>query len=426
MARIVPVNKIKILSDFREEQENIGELAISIKKVGLLEPILLKPLSNGEYELTAGRRRFAALTEFLNIKELVEGEHFLIRDVDALVAQLEENIKRENFKPLEIANLVYTIHKEKVDEFGPAVKGKGGGWGVKQTAELLSMGPSTVAQYLKMWENKELVEEDDSVSSAMEKVRKAKATNMLNRVRAVIAKKIKEEAKTVDDDILKTNIDGFKLADAVEFLKSVDKVDHVITDPPYGINLDDILDGDDTYEVYKDSEAAYFSLLDNCIPEWSRIVDNGFIIVWCAFRFFDIVREKLSDNGFSCSLTPLIWIKTNAGGSTIRPDKVLGSIAECAVYGWKGNPSLIRKGRHNIFKHPTVKSNRIHVAQKPDSLCKEILNVFTEKNDVVLDCFAGSGSMLRACISTERYFKGCELDEKFYNAALTATLEAFK
>ncbi len=84
------------------DEDALSELADSIAAHGVLQPILVRPLTNGGYQLVAGERRWrasrmAGLTEVpVIIKELT----------DSQVAELAlvENLQRENLNPLEEAN----------------------------------------------------------------------------------------------------------------------------------------------------------------------------------------------------------------------------------------------------------------------------------------------------------------------------------
>lgn len=94
------------------DEEALNELADSIAKHGVLQPLLVRPLLNGSYQLVAGERRWrasrlAGLTEVpVVIKELT----------DAQVAELAlvENVQREDLNPLEEAN----GYKELSDKYG--------------------------------------------------------------------------------------------------------------------------------------------------------------------------------------------------------------------------------------------------------------------------------------------------------------------
>lgn len=58
-----------------------------------------------------------------------------------------------------------------------------------------------------------------------------------------------------------------------------------------------------------------------------------------------------------------------------------------------------------------------HPSQKPVDLILELIELSTQENDTILDCFMGSGSTGVACINTNRNFIGIELDEKYFNIA---------
>ena len=419
----LPVEKIKIISDYRIGVRDLTELANSINQRGLLQPMLLTPIPDkDEYEIAAGRSRYRAMVELLGFTELEEGVHFIIRqDVDPLVAQLEENVKRKDFEPLEIANLINTIHTQKQAEHGKAVPGKSRGWGAGDTGKLISMSSSSVSQYLKLWNNRDIVEDGETMAASLEKIRTKRAAKMINRVRSAIAKKVQKKIEKQQDKLYATCIQNFKCMDAVEYCRSLERVSHVITDPPYGINYDSITSGDGDYGNYEDRVDDYWQLMKQLVPEFSRLVENGFIVIWCATSNAEPLKDLMKDAGIKCAAVPLLWVKTGSPGFTAHPEKILGNVYEVAVYGWKGDPELGMKGHKNVFKVPTIKKNRVHVAQKPDELMEKVIRTFTKKGEGILDCFGGSGSTLRACIKTKRMYFGCEKDEDFYNSAIKLT-----
>ena len=88
------------------------ELAASIRTQGIVQPILVRPLSGGAYEIVAGERRWRAA----EIAELDEVP-CLVREIPddaALAMSLIENIQRENLNPLEEASGIQRL----IDEFG--------------------------------------------------------------------------------------------------------------------------------------------------------------------------------------------------------------------------------------------------------------------------------------------------------------------
>jgi len=83
------------------EQEALAELAESIKSQGVMQPILVRPVEAGRYEIVAGERRWRAarMAGLTTVPALVKD----IPDQQALAAALIENIQREDLNPLEEA-----------------------------------------------------------------------------------------------------------------------------------------------------------------------------------------------------------------------------------------------------------------------------------------------------------------------------------
>ena len=89
--------------------DTLEELALSIKNVGIISPIIVKKKGNF-YEIISGERRFRAAKK-LKLKKIP----IIIKEYDDLVSlevSLIENIQRENLNPIEEA-LTYKIFQEK-------------------------------------------------------------------------------------------------------------------------------------------------------------------------------------------------------------------------------------------------------------------------------------------------------------------------
>lgn len=131
------VNKLRIMEiepnhdqprkDF--DEKSLSELAESIEQHGVLQPLVVRPLANGSYQLVAGERRWraariAGLTEVpVVIKELT--------DEEVIEIAMIENLQREDLNPLEEAlgyrhmmdelNITQEQAAEKVGKSRPAV-----------------------------------------------------------------------------------------------------------------------------------------------------------------------------------------------------------------------------------------------------------------------------------------------------------------
>ncbi len=96
----------------RMDEESLRHLAESIKSQGVMQPILARPVGEGQYEIIAGERRWRA-SQLAGLEEVP----VLIREVPdeaALSMALIENIQREELNPLEQAMGIQRL----VDEFG--------------------------------------------------------------------------------------------------------------------------------------------------------------------------------------------------------------------------------------------------------------------------------------------------------------------
>lgn len=68
---------------------------------------------------------------------------------------------------------------------------------------------------------------------------------------------------------------------------------------------------------------------------------------------------------------------------------------------------------------------KIHPTQKPIALLERLIEIFTDRGDVVIDPCAGSGSALRAAANCGRRAYGFEIKKDFYNLAQNKMLKVF-
>lgn len=117
------------------DQESLSSLAESIKAQGIMQPILVREVSSGRYEIVAGERRWRAskLAGLQQVPVLVRE----IADEAALAMALIENIQRENLNPLEEAQGI----KRLIDEFGMTHQ---------QAAEAVGRSRATVTNLLRL------------------------------------------------------------------------------------------------------------------------------------------------------------------------------------------------------------------------------------------------------------------------------------
>lgn len=81
------------------DPQKLEKLSASIKELGILEPLLVRPLAEGNYELVAGERRFKA-AQMAQLNEVP----VIVREMDDTMThtvRLIENLQREDLNPLE-------------------------------------------------------------------------------------------------------------------------------------------------------------------------------------------------------------------------------------------------------------------------------------------------------------------------------------
>ncbi len=111
------------------DPESLEELANSIRSQGVVQPIVVRPITEpGRYEIIAGERRWRA-AQLAGLHEIPA----MIRDVsdqDAMAMALIENIQREQLNPMEEANALQRL----IDEFGMTHQLAGDAVGRSRTA----------------------------------------------------------------------------------------------------------------------------------------------------------------------------------------------------------------------------------------------------------------------------------------------------
>ena len=189
----------------------------------------------------------------------------------------------------------------------------------------------------------------------------------------------------------------------LDLLMNGKKAGCVLTDPPYGIDLntdysqmpDRTVKGVKYSKVIGDDKPFDASLLRT----YFNNVDEQF---WWGANYY---RTTLSDKDLDGSW--LVWDKRNEGS-----DKVLGSGFELCWSSTKHKQDLLRY-LWNGFTAKEKNEKRVHPTQKPIALIAEIIERWSGKGCVVVDLFGGSGSTLIAAQETNRTAYLMELDPHY-------------
>ena len=149
------------------------------------------------------------------------------------------------------------------------------------------------------------------------------------------------------------------------------------------------------------------------------------MIVFCSFEQIPMVIEQGKKHGLMKSY-PLVFIK-NYSAQVLKANMKIVNACEYAVVLYReklpkfNNIDEFGKN-HMIFNWFEWKRDgkdipKIHPTQKPVNLLKQLIKIFTDEGDVVIDPCAGSGSTLRACMELNRSCYGFEIKRDFVKRA---------
>lgn len=206
-------------------------------------------------------------------------------------------------------------------------------------------------------------------------------------------------------------------------------VDHVITDPPYEAQAHTLQrrvkrPGARANDAYRDSRVAEVEPLsfapiteaerDAVSREIGRLASR-WAAVFCQVEATQRWRAALECAGLRYMRTG-VWVKPDGQPqlSGDRPGMGYESIVFTHAAGrsrWNGG------GRTGVFIHTRDQGKAPHPTTKPIALMLELVELFTDPGDLVLDPFAGSGTTGVACIRLGRRFIGIEKDAEYARVA---------
>jgi site-specific DNA-methyltransferase (adenine-specific) len=218
---------------------------------------------------------------------------------------------------------------------------------------------------------------------------------------------------------------------------NIPKAQLVIADIPYNLGNNAYasnpmwyVDGDNKKGESKKAGKAFFNTDHNFnIAEFFHFCSKLLIkepkekgkapamIVFCAFEQMQTVIQYGHKHGFKNSY-PLVFVK-NYSSQVLKANMKIVGATEYAVVLYRDKlPKFNNDGKmvFNWFewKRDDKRYPKIHPTQKPISVLAELIKIFTDEGDVVIDPCAGSGSTLRAAYETDRNSYGFEVSRDIY------------
>lgn len=166
--------------------------------------------------------------------------------------------------------------------------------------------------------------------------------------------------------------------------------------------VDDVRTG----KMFQDNEIAF----DEWLPViYAKLKEQAHCYIMVNSRNLKELQQKAEAAGFKFH-NLLIWDKGNA-----TPNRWYMQAFECILFLRKGRAFNINNpGTSTILRVPNIRGNKMHPTEKPVDLMKILIENSTNKGDIVLDPFMGSGTTAIACINTERKYLGFEIDKGYW------------
>ena len=214
--------------------------------------------------------------------------------------------------------------------------------------------------------------------------------------------------------------------DCMEGIKLLDdnSVDLVVIDPPYLLNITKVKNTSSinnyANELIGLKDGFDLKILDLLVQKMKKIN----IYIYCSKRQVKELIEYFANKG--CNYEILTWHKQNPSpliNNNYLPDteyiifarekgvKLYGNYYTKRKYYISGTNQVDKKR----YKHPTI---------KPLPFIENHIINSSKEGDLILDCFAGSGTTLVGAIKNNRKFIGFEIDEKYYKIAKQRVAEA--
>ncbi len=438
----VIIKTIHVSERLRKDFGDIEDLASSISRLGLLQPIVLDDHNN----LIAGGRRLAACMH-LGMESIAAVRKRDLSEADKKEIELEENIKRKDLTWQEEVTGLLQLYEIKQNRYGKRTGSKFGeqGFGIENAAKELDRSIGSISMDLQLARG--LTEfavllQEKTKASAFKRYKRLKETQL----RAELAARTQ-----APDDGTQSESDGadgapaseeapdslyqpirkiawrgkgmLYLADSRDVLRLLPEAscDVLVTDPPFGLGM--FREGQATGgarlaanqgTMYEDDPAEIMDMLDQVFFHAAKVLKpDGHAYVFFHMTRYEPVYLMLRKHFGTCEETPIVWIKNTPGIGD--PNATWVYAYEPCFWVNRGR-SLVKPQAFNYLKYDTV-SKKIHATEKPVQLLRHLIQASTVPGEVVLDPFAGSGSTLVAAAQLGCRFIGVEKHEPFHRSA---------
>ena len=210
----------------------------------------------------------------------------------------------------------------------------------------------------------------------------------------------------------------------------------VFTDPPYNVRVDGHVSGlgkakhrEFVQASGEMSRAGFVEFLETACASMAKASTNGSIHFICMDWRHIAELVEAGTQAYSELKNICVWVKNNGGmGSLYRSQHELVAVFKSGNSPHRNNVQLGKHGRYrtNIWEYDGMNSFQsgrddklaMHPTVKPTALVADAILDCSNRKDIVLDPFAGSGTTILAAERTGRLARCIELDPQYVDVAL--------
>jgi DNA modification methylase len=425
---------------------------------GLIHPILLDPNN----VLIAGGRRTEAhrilKREFIAAVYSNEIDEATLRELE-----LEENVERMNMSWKEEVLSVMEVHK--IRERQAANQNEK--WNQSKTGALLSLSQAHISNLLVVGEKLKTDDLEihqcknlsDALGVLLHRKEQEASKKLVGNIGIASAMSMKELSSTslgsidiIDLDLglddsnstipkpkapVPVNITGmvFDLAklfihgDCIDVMSKMEPAsfDHIVTDIPYGIDMNNLDTFNDIASVADEHDVAEnVELMSKFIPEAFRVLKpSGYLVFWYDLDHHEKLIALGKQAGFKVQRWPIVWCKTHSCRNSQAQYNITKATEVAMVMRKSAEATLVKPIMLNFFLADGSVERRLYdnPFSKPADAWNFILNAIAISGQKILDPFAGEMSCPRACINNGLDFTAIELKEQHLVKGINAIKE---
>lgn len=409
-AVLLAVTDIIVKDRYREtfDQSGLDELSTAIREAGLIHPITV----SSDNRLLAGERRYRVMCKlhedgvpFKFLGDVVppgfipvlkyESE---ITELNALLIELTENKARRDFTALEEARMVRVIQQLRESErgkFDPATNPTGV---TQKEVAIEAYGDQlSVSAAQKRVRDALRIEQFRDVPE----VQKAASFKEAARLAEKLEKRALREAFSSDETAYTSaRRHNCLLGDYRDYRDTLPKFPVIISDPPYGINANEVFDArrESLQRSFDDSYETWQKLMAEFGQDLLRLTDdNAYVMLFCTSERYAELASYIP-RPFIVRPRPVIWFKGHMGAGSSGEYTFPRNNYDCILLARRGN-SVLRESMLDVLvnfpANQQIKREQ-HPDAKPVELLKYLVRLTCFPGYKILDPFAGSGQIIEA------------------------------